>query len=467
MEAKNTEGMNHRYTLWYLLLAGAYGLGVILPGRWVPEYPSVLGSVVFTAIAFFSLRAHIQALLALRAGPISKPGPGAEDWPKVSLVIPSFNEEAVLEQTIRSALAMDYPADRLELIYPYESTCTDRTEEIIRSFAVRDPRIRPLEHRGEKHGKAPITNFGIRHATGQIIGVFDADHVLNPDLVRLAVAQLRDRKVGCVRGRCRIRNAEQNLVTRVGSMERDIIERLGIYGSYRLGGFSNFGGGHGFFRREIFDEIGFFNEDILTEDIDFSVRLHLAGYEINVLPQMQSWEETPGSLVSLYHQRKRWSRGWMQVWRLHAGAVLRSRGLSPVKKADIVVSLFSSLASVFLAAMIPLLGLAALGVRTSYYGPQVSFWLWMYVTMTPLSLAWLTCILDQQEPRPPSLGRYFLLPLVIPYVVVLICVGWLSFMDEFVLGRPYSYVKTARTPSVSKGPVVAGEAAVLADVPQG
>ncbi len=148
MKAKNTEGMNHRYILWYLLLAGAYGLGVILPGRWVPEYPLVLGSVVFTAIAFFSLRAHIQALLAMSAGPFSKPGPEAQDWPKVSLVIPSFNEEAVLEQTIRSALAMDYAADRLELIYPYESTCTDRTEEIIRSFAARDPRIRPQEHRG-------------------------------------------------------------------------------------------------------------------------------------------------------------------------------------------------------------------------------------------------------------------------------------------------------------------------------
>ena len=64
MEATSTERMNHRYILWYLLLAGAYGLGVILPGRWIPEYPSVLGSVVFAAIALFSMRAHIQALSA-------------------------------------------------------------------------------------------------------------------------------------------------------------------------------------------------------------------------------------------------------------------------------------------------------------------------------------------------------------------------------------------------------------------
>jgi len=64
MEATSRESANHRYILWYLLLAGAYASGVILPGRWVPEYPLFLGSVVFAAIAFFSLRAHIQALSA-------------------------------------------------------------------------------------------------------------------------------------------------------------------------------------------------------------------------------------------------------------------------------------------------------------------------------------------------------------------------------------------------------------------
>ena len=77
------------------------------------------------------------------------------------------------------------------------------------------------------------------------------------------------------------------------ALERDSIERIGIYGAYKLGGFANFGGAHGFFKREIFEKIGLFDEEILCEDIDFSVRLHMAGYEIIHNPDLQSWEEVP------------------------------------------------------------------------------------------------------------------------------------------------------------------------------
>ncbi|MBN1126905.1 MAG: glycosyltransferase family 2 protein [Sedimentisphaerales bacterium] len=350
--------------------------------------------------------------------------------------------------------ALDYPADRIEFLYLYESASTDRTEEVIQSFARNDPRIKPICRATSKGGKAPITNDGIRQAKGQIIGIFDADHALNPDLVRLAVAQLQDPKVGCVRGRCRIRNATQNLVTRLVAMERDMVERLGIYGAYRIGGFSNFGGGHGFFRREVFEKVGLFDEDILTEDIDFSVRLHQAGYEIKVLPQMQSWEEAPFSMRSLLAQRKRWSRGWMQVWRKQARAVLRCRPMSRFKKLDIGISLFSSVASALIMAVVPLIILGLAGARTSWFGPRVSLWLWMYVTMSPVSLAWIACILDQDEDNPPGLGRYFLLPLLIPYILFLIFIGWLGFVDEFVLHRPYSYIKTGRAEETFKEPVL-------------
>ena len=103
-----------------------------------------------------------------------------------------------------------------------------------------------------------------------------------------------------------------------------------------MGGFSTFTGGHASFRRAIFKELGLFREDILTEDIDFSVKLHAAGYEVVVLPADSILEEVPVSLKALMHQRKRWTCGWMQIWRLHAGRILRQRRVGLFKRLDIV-----------------------------------------------------------------------------------------------------------------------------------
>jgi cellulose synthase/poly-beta-1,6-N-acetylglucosamine synthase-like glycosyltransferase len=160
------------------------------------------------------------------------------DLPRVSLVIPSYNEEAVLERSIGSVLVLDYPADKLELIYVYESVSTDRMEQIIEHAARLHPHIKPVRRITTSGGKAAVTNSGLQFATGDVIGIFDADHSLGPDIVRHAVAHLRDRQVGCVRGRCRTINRTQSLVARLVAIERDVVERFHIHGAWCMGGAS-------------------------------------------------------------------------------------------------------------------------------------------------------------------------------------------------------------------------------------
>ncbi|MBE0534439.1 MAG: glycosyltransferase [Phycisphaerae bacterium] len=152
MEVRSTAGCSYRYLLWCQLLGAVY-LGMLVgPGLWWPGYYVVVGYVVFGLILFFSFRSHVQAAFALRR---TRPGTcirqgseqacfGLRDWdfgfggsaaPRVSLVIPSFNEEAVLRQTIPSVLALDYPAEAIEFLYIYESASTDRTAHVIEAFA--------------------------------------------------------------------------------------------------------------------------------------------------------------------------------------------------------------------------------------------------------------------------------------------------------------------------------------------
>jgi cellulose synthase/poly-beta-1,6-N-acetylglucosamine synthase-like glycosyltransferase len=367
-----------------------------------------------------------------------------DELPRVSLIIPSYNEETVLQRTITSALGLDYPKDKLELIYVYESACTDKTEQIIKAFASQDPRIKAVQRITRKGGKAAATNYGLRFATGDIIGIFDADHSLNGDLLRHAVAQLQVPGVKCVRGWCRTINRTHNALTRLVALERDVVERLCIYGAWRMGGFSTFTGGHALFRKEVFDEFGPFNEDVLTEDIDFAVKLHLTGYQIAVLPQMQSWEEAPTSLRSLVRQRKRWTRGWMQVWRKHVAHILKIKKATYFKRLDILISLSCAVVSGLLVTIIPLKGLSALSFKTSYFYEILSSLLWWFVSTTPGITALLAWRLSRDKEGPSRLEDLLLIPLLILYIIFSFCISWICLIDEFVLCWPFAYVKTER-----------------------
>ncbi|MBW7989252.1 MAG: glycosyltransferase family 2 protein [Planctomycetes bacterium] len=443
MELKTTEETDSRYILYHLLVATIYLLVLSLPEQIYPRYHMVLGTTVFTVIIFCSARSYLLAFFALKKQNTYDRLPDV--LPRVSLIIPSYNEEAVLERTIPSVLSLDYPPDKLELIYVYESACTDKTEQIIKAFASQDPRIVPVQRLTRKGGKAAVTNYGLQFATGDIIGIFDADHSLNSDLLRHAVAQLQAPGVKCVRGWCRTINRTHNVVTRLVAIERDVIERLCIYGAWRIGGFSTFTGGHALFRREVFDEFGLFNEDVLTEDIDFAVKLHAAGYQIAVLPQMQSWEEAPTSLRSLVRQRKRWTRGWIQVWRTHAAHILKMKKAAFFKRLDILISLTCAVVPGLLVALIPLRGLSALGFRTSCFGETLSSLLWLFVSTTPGITAILVWFLGREEESTSSGPEDLLLiPLLIPYIIFSFCVSWICLVDEFVLSWPFAYVKTER-----------------------
>ncbi len=446
MEVKASEPVKGRYICLYSACAIVYLLTILLPILWFPIWSAVFGTIVFLLVILFSLRAWFQAVFAMM--PPFPLAPLPDDLPTVSIVIPSFNEERVLPRTIPTVLALDYPAEKLEFVYLYESACTDRTEEIIRRFAALDSRIKVVRRLTTNGGKAAATNYALQFATGQIIGIFDADHSLVPDLVRRAVAHLQSPSAGCVRGRCRTINRGQNLLTKVVALERDIVERFGISGAYRYGGFANFGGGHGFFRREIFERFGPFHEEVLTEDIDYSVTLHLAGFEVVFDPQMQSFEEAPPTVAAWFHQRKRWSRGWMQIARRRLPEIV-SASIPAVKKIDMTVALLSSLSPVLLVSIVPLLWMALLGVSTSIFPPSLALLLWTFVTLTPVVQAIVTQWFDGATSR-KIIESVAVSTLLIPYLIFQMGVGWLAGMDEFVLERDTVYVKTERVLQIHK-----------------
>jgi cellulose synthase/poly-beta-1,6-N-acetylglucosamine synthase-like glycosyltransferase len=443
MNAKTKEAIDMKCNLSYIIgTMSIFIIILILPGMLNHNYVKFFGTVVFLFLSFMAIRSYVIAFSSM--GSCESLSQKENEWPSVSIIVSAYYEEEVLDRTIQSILKLDYPEDKVEILYVYESHCTDRTEDIILKYALQDPRIKPIKKTSKSGGHAAANNYGISFAKGQIIGVFDADQSLNPDLLKKAVTLFNKPSIGCVRGRCRVINRDSNLLSRVVALERDAIERIGIYGAYKLGGFANFGGAHGFFRREIFEEIGLFDEEILCEDIDLSVRLHMAGYEIMHIPELQSWEEVPTRVGPWWTQRKRWARGWMQVWRKYNLNVLRCKNMSKYKKIDTFFSLAASLSPIFTIFTFPLIFLSYFGYETTFFSRTIAQSLWGIVTFAPFATAILVWALDSRDYGRQPLAEIPASLLLIPYIFLQFTVNWLALMDEFILNRPSSFIKTGR-----------------------
>lgn len=123
--------------------------------------------------------------------------PEPAEWPRVTIVLPVYNEEAVVGATIESLLAIDYPDDRRQILVMSDCS-TDRTHEIVRSYADRGVELVVMP---ERKGKTAAENESGRHAKGSIIINTDATTRIRPEAVKALVRAFHDPTVGCASGR--------------------------------------------------------------------------------------------------------------------------------------------------------------------------------------------------------------------------------------------------------------------------
>jgi len=439
--------------LLHLVLATLLISGVIAPGLLWPAYLRGLATLLFVGLALIIGRAYLAAFTTFRRTPDPPEKPADTEWPYVSVLVPAYNEASVLPRTMASMLKVDYPADRIEFVYVYEKRSTDRTGEIVRAYAAKDPRFVAVERNDRRGGKAAATNFGLQHCTGEILVSLDADHELKPDAVQRAVRHfLSDPKIMCVKGRAIGMNGAESFLALQTKLERDAIEKGDIYMRHLLGGFTFFGGGQAFFRREVFQIMGNFDEEILVEDIDFSVKLHQAGFRLIVDPKIQTFEENPALFSAWWAQRKRWSRGWMQVALRYLPRVHRMDNLTWRQKLDLYHTLAYVLVPVFFVVGLPLAILphvqnplthAAYDTR-DYFEPFSGVG-WTLFAVAPF-VVWIAMwAQDARDGIRHGLREWLGLPFLWAYLVFQTTTFWSAFLDQFILARPSVYVKTSKT----------------------
>ena len=153
-----------------------------------------LAALVWT---HFGYPAAVAALARLHPRPPRR----AAILPAVSLIVPAYNEEDVIERKLENVLALDYPAEQLEIVVTSDAS-TDATHDIVAGFAGRGVRLIECE----RGGKVAAQDRAVRETTGEIVAFGDANVEWAPDALRELVAPFADPSVGMACGHVRLVN---------------------------------------------------------------------------------------------------------------------------------------------------------------------------------------------------------------------------------------------------------------------
>jgi 1,2-diacylglycerol 3-beta-glucosyltransferase len=191
---------------------------------------------------------------------------------------------------------------------------------------------------GATGGKSGALNQALALTQGEIIAVFDADAQVTPDLLRRVVPCFGPDRVGAVQVQKAIANPIANFWIQGQIAEMALDTRLQQH-RVAIGGLGELRGNGQFVRRSALERCGGWNEETITDDLDLTLRLHLDGWDIQVIEEPIIREEGVTKALDLWHQRNRWAEGgyqrYLDYWRL----IVRNR-LGTPKTIDLFFSFF-------------------------------------------------------------------------------------------------------------------------------
>lgn len=253
--------------------------------------------------------------------------PGHETQPDlpadtlISIIIPCFNEEKQVEETVLAALGQAWP--HIEVIAVNDGS-TDGTAGMLDELALKHDRLRVV-HLAENQGKAVALRTGALAARSEYLVCIDGDAMLDPNAAAYLVKPMIEQpRVGAVTGNPRIRNRSSLLghiqVGEFSSIIGLIKRTQRVYG--RIFTVSGVVAG---FRRSALDRVGFWSLDMITEDIDISWKLQRDHWTIFYEPRALCWILMPETLRGLWKQRLRWAQGGAEVFLKFLPSLLRWR----------------------------------------------------------------------------------------------------------------------------------------------
>lgn len=268
-----------------------------------------------------------------------------DSYPNIDIVMPCWNEEKTVEGTIKSLLALDYPADKLKF-YLVDDGSTDNTWKVMQGYEGH-PQIEIIQK--ENGGKHTAVNEGIKRSKGDFIACLDADSFVDAGALKRMLTYFADPKIMAVSPTVIVHNPKTvvQLAQRADYTMAAYIKKM--FAS--VNGLHVASGSFTLFRREVFEKIGNYRKAHNTEDFEITLRMYANNMRIDQCNDAYVYTVAPSSLRKLFKQRLRWMFGFIQNLKEYRFMLFRKK-YGPVALITLPAGVISMFGVIYIFAIL-------------------------------------------------------------------------------------------------------------------
>jgi len=277
--------------------------------------------LIYSFIAFYFLFLFILTYIQNRKEFFTTP-PITKEYP-VSIIIPCWNEEASIGDTIKNLLKLKYKG--LKKIIVVDHGCTDNSYKIIQKYVKKYPKVMVVQAPRKYKNAAEAKNYGAKFAKTDLIAFTDADSFPQQGAIEKMIGFFDDKQVGAVTSTVLVKNRNkfilklQSIEYKIIKFSRKLLEFVdAIYVTP---------GPLALYRTSAFKKVHGFDEKNLTEDIEITWHLQYEGYKIKMAVPSRVYSVAPTTIKSWINQRNRWNIGGLQTVNKYKGTLFQKKML--------------------------------------------------------------------------------------------------------------------------------------------
>ncbi len=245
---------------------------------------------------------------------LRKPSLKNNQLPNVSIIMPAYNEEKIIAESLEKLTSTDYPKNKFEIIVVDDGSI-DKTYTLAKEFESENVRILKKKNTG----KASSLNFGIKHAKYEFVAVMDADSFLSNNALRQCMAYFDENDVAAVTSHILVKRRKtlweklQHTEHMIISLMRKAQEQVNVI-NVTPGPLS-------IYKKDILKKVGGFDEKSIIEDVEIDWRLLRHGYKIKMAFDAMVYSLYPDTFKMWFRQRRRWIVGGLQTFFKYFGTL--------------------------------------------------------------------------------------------------------------------------------------------------